>query len=566
MTTELSLAEKLYNFEYDGIPLTPDEIRCKFGDAAVIYAMDNEAYFTKQLKHNKFFFGSYSNDIKCISTSMPFITQQIEETAISPIPRDSFAKSAKKYYIDLFAHDPSIFTVKRAHIDKVNQEINNRIIKLFDIVKYPLIQLPTDGNPAFVTHEKFLMRVDKLLRKYNGDLDKKLIDVWNNAGYIDKSNTNQSYETLGTNYCIGGGSISKLLDPYIDDNSLCESDIDIFVFGNDINQRDTIERLIAALFEPGKTYVTIRGSVINIRRIDCVDVQIISSQYINPMLIISTYDAANVMCYWFGGTVHVNAACVEAFRTRVVKYKPKKKLNSLRIIKIIKYGFVLKLALDTVSKTIQYLTYNEGPESFKTKLLINLTRTRITSAMKEYEIHAHILRADIDVPDIITENPSISGQVSDQVLIGNVIDDYTISVILPHHFSKANLKDIDTATPESRIFIYIAGFRARIKCNIVKILNYNSQMMNVIFDETTTRNIMEITETLNAKMINMNKPLLDTSRAILSNTNNKITATVTISNITKVWSIIDKNHAAFAVGFTIYCENANKFRLELTYV
>lgn len=566
---EVSLAEKLYNYDYErDDTLTSEEVAHIFGDIAAIYAIDNNAYFNKQLKHSKFFFGPYMNDIKCIGTPMPLVTQpfQIEPPQQLQVFNEQVATKAKNYYIDIFAHDPSKFTITNARLDDKSIGVNKYIADLLVKFKYPLMQKPPIGGRAFITREEFNERVNKLLCKSNGEPDKNLIDVWNGAGKLDAS-VNQSYELAGSNYCIAGGSISKLLDPYINSDNLRESDIDIFVFGDIINQRYTIEKIVRMLFEHGTTYITIRGGVVNIRRCDCMDVQIVSVSSSNPMSVVRNFDVSNVMCYWFAGTVHVNAACVNAFRTRVVKYGKNKKFIDARILKIIKYGFAMRISSSLYSNSlIAYIHRDNEKDSFITKLVTNLTRFHITKGMKDYEILARITQSDNGVHDIITENPSANGPISDLMIVGSAIDVYASFSLKPEYFNKTILDDVKTCKPGSRIFIYIAGFRARIKCIINKLLSHDKRTLRVLFNEISTRNIMEIVDILNKKMIAEGKEPLKVDATIMSVANDKMDAKVMISEITSHQSFIENNRKSLMVGFTIYCESANVFRLELTYI
>lgn len=384
---------KLFNIELSS-NASHNTIEANYGPRVAIYAAVNPRLFKMQCKYREFFAGPLVKHAQCAGTMAPLIAHGV------PLePAQTCTVIPMQYYADIFRADTSAIKVRSRALDTDSERVCDPIKYMLNTIHMKPITPPSVGQPIFVTREKFHEKLDKFLTLRSGQPDTKLRGIFEMAGVCTKN-----LEAEMHNYCIAGGCISKLIDPAASVDDLANSDVDIFIFGD--NHGPTIDNLIQQLFVPGETFISVRGSVVSIYRTGAVKVQIISSSYSSPCHIIADFDLASVMTYWYNGTVYANANCVHAFAIRSCAIKRAcERFTPERIVKLVRNGFHLIL-----NKNMARRRRVTNATSDSTKLwpmvLKYAAYTRIDANMTFAEKVARIMHHD-NIMDVITNIANI---------------------------------------------------------------------------------------------------------------------------------------------------------------
>lgn len=390
-------------FQFSGAPeVDLALIETRYGPSMAIYAVVNARLFYIQRKYSELFAGPFAQHIQCCGIMPELLVHGIK---MEPIL--SCTMNPGKYYVDLFKVDSSSIKVRNTVNNPRNESITEPIMRIFRTLQVTCTTPPEAGRPAFATRAEFDRLLEKVLTRYDGTRDEALREVINNAGVLPAAptGTDPSFdgwtllERAKHNYCISGGFISRLIDPCATVASFAGADVDIFVYGE--HQEATIDDLVARLFVPGQTYITIRGSVVSIYRVDGFKVQIVSSLYSEPCNIIADFDFAHVMAYWSNGTVYANALCLRAFATRTCTGKHSLDRHpETRIIKLLHRGFKLRLGKNE-RRNAQIIHTFEDTKSLLNCALDYIDHIDIRREMSPPSIIARIMHHD-NVLDVVT--------------------------------------------------------------------------------------------------------------------------------------------------------------------
>lgn len=380
---------KMFDYPYD-TESDYQTIEGRYGPRVAIYATVNKDLFKLQRKYREFFAGPLAPYVQCLGTMGPLLafgckTEPVRYCTLAPT----------KYFADIFAADISAIKVRNIPADPQSEVICGPIKYVFKAIHFDRVEIPQTGAKAFVSREEFLQKLNKTLTYDDGTPDEDLRRIFHAAG----DGITSQLETLKHNYCISGGFVSKMIDPNTIPSDITSADMDIFVYGD--QQEATIDSIVAQLFHPGNTFITVRGSVVTIYRHGAMKVQIVSSAYESPSAIIADFDTANVMTYWSNGTVYANASCVRAFVTRTCAFKRSAgKCDLTRLIKLVRSGFNLRL---NMSKTRRARITSITTDMDKVwKAVLSYTAfIKLDKSMPLHEKLARIMYHD-DVTDVIT--------------------------------------------------------------------------------------------------------------------------------------------------------------------
>jgi len=460
-----------------------DTIAQAFGPIAAMFAAEDRRMYHVHAKYPAFFCGPLAEHIKCIGNPGHLIKNGLMQPALA-----QFEQKTCKYYADLFAADTSSVVTREVLLDAQSLRANNLVRGALDRVHCPRVTLTPQqwGTRAFVPREVFIERAKSVFFRTG---DSALDSIWNAAGVSEAGKT---CADSCTNYCFAGGFISKLLDPFAGqiDNATC--DADIFVYGSIEEQTRTIDTLVRKLYEPGTTYSTIRGGLYNIRRIGRMDVQIVSSPYSTPQLIIAGFDAASTMSCWTAGTVIANAKFVQAFANRVSSLSRTKPLRDLRPIKVAINGFTLRLNKTAARRGEIMALINDAARL--TKIIVSLSaRLLITPAMPEHTRLAHIMAED-NVQEVITD---VSGSAASRMLLSHVMDaGYTRAGIEIVELNKFDTSRVNR-TPDTISQVIVAGFPARFQFTYANIrANVNAALNDIELVPESITKLVAVIETL----------------------------------------------------------------------
>jgi len=229
-------------------------------------------------------------------------------------------------------------------------------------------------------------------------------------------------EEAWNNIIISGGSITKFANYGLAEMAtLPNSDVDIFVFGKSVEERQKIcEYLVNDVFEanfPGQCRYTIKRSVMTVTIIDVPrQFQIICTSAGSGYQIVSSFDLTHVQFVYQNGKVLAtpDAILSHYFMTTLIK---KNSIFASRIYKTLKMGFKV-----IFPKTYTVFIWNgEKSEKFKIHELDKITMNYLakcpntkkelakyfhpTSKMTEKEITLGLLDAFQIVPEQLTADP-----------------------------------------------------------------------------------------------------------------------------------------------------------------
>lgn len=159
------------------------------------------------------------------------------------------------------------------------------------------------------------------------------------CGMFDKSPNENFNGTFPYDTCIiAGGCLARSLNYHFKNAN--NFDVDIFVIGNDRNDRINNMRKVISWFESPNTYFSIIGSVVTIYIIGCPRMfQIISNDKTTPYDVISSFDSAHLQWALVNGTVFGTAAAFDAFRHMTTAPTNVGRFRGERFVKAMYDGF-----------------------------------------------------------------------------------------------------------------------------------------------------------------------------------------------------------------------------------
>lgn len=139
-----------------------------------------------------------------------------------------------------------------------------------------------------------------------------------------------------------GGSLYDIVTGYYNENVV---DIDLFLYGSDIEKKNTIKRIIEILNKKYKIYIICQYSIIsiyieNIPRI----IQLICTKERNANDIVNKFDFSHVKMYYNGHKVFASVGCIKSLETQMTMIKSNLSfLKNIRIYKCLKRGLNISL-------------------------------------------------------------------------------------------------------------------------------------------------------------------------------------------------------------------------------
>lgn len=180
------------------------------------------------------------------------------------------------------------------------------------------------GEPALVPYELAVDRFNQL-----------------SYGLFDKPQNHEvDFDFPWDSVVFAGGFITKILMPYYNSIIMKNSDIDIFIIGNEKERRITYNKLID-WFSSDRTYFALTGCVttIYIERIKRKIQIITESRNISVYSVLNGFDLTYVQWAYHRGKFHGMPHACESLRTLTTRFHNKKKLRDVRLIKALCNGY-----------------------------------------------------------------------------------------------------------------------------------------------------------------------------------------------------------------------------------
>ena len=164
-------------------------------------------------------------------------------------------------------------------------------------------------------------------------------------GLLRKSLDGKNTEFPFSNVVFSGGAVSKILSAEYDPKHSRQSDVDLFVFANNFEERSRLFKEVIDWFtgNANDVYYAIRGSVVSIyvknipRKFQVISIAARSSHEI-----INRFDLSHIQWFYADGKFSGSPEAYRSMRERVSHFNNDARLRVPRLIKALYHGYSIK--------------------------------------------------------------------------------------------------------------------------------------------------------------------------------------------------------------------------------
>ncbi len=218
---------------------------------------------------------------------------------------------------------------------------------------------PTPGDALIVSEPEFLERYNKFTR-----------------GLLAKSPSgDESLVFPHDRVVMAGGSITKLLCAEYSEKFARSSDLDIFVIGNTVDEKDATVLELLRWFNTPQTYYATVGSVTSVYMVDVPRVfQIISNTAKTPFDVVDRFDMTHIGWFVHEGKLRATAQTCMSMRHKLAQFTNIGRLSQDRVIKTLYNGYDIEKDAKVLSETLDI-----------TEILRDPTCVTITNTIKSFQ-------------------------------------------------------------------------------------------------------------------------------------------------------------------------------------